>query len=50
MNKALKYSIIIGGVLFGAYATYLIYTSFHNAIIDAKVVSIDEANKTLDNI
>jgi hypothetical protein len=50
MNKAVRYSIIGGSVLFGAYATYLIYNGIRNQIIDSKVTSIDEANKILDNI
>jgi hypothetical protein len=50
MNKTVRYSIIVGSALFGAYATYLIYNGIRNEIIDSKIVTLDVANKTLDNI
>lgn len=49
-NKAVRYSIILGSALFGAYATYLIYNGIRNQIIDSKLTPVDEANRILDKI
>lgn len=50
MNKAVRYSIVGLSALAGGYVAYLIYNKLHNAVIDAKTVSSDEALNQIKNI
>lgn len=49
-NKALRYSIIGASILSVSYIAYLIFDKLHTAIIDAKTVTSEEADKLIKNI
>jgi putative flippase GtrA len=50
MNKILRYSIVGLSALAGGYVAYMIYNKLHNAVIDSKTVSSDEALNQINNI
>jgi hypothetical protein len=50
MNKSLKYTIIGASVLAGGYVAYLIYSKLHEAIVDSRVVTPEQAMDEVNNI